>query len=249
MLKTILAPNPSAMTLDGTRTYVLGAAQCAVIDPGPDDGRHLAAIADAVGDAPTVIVLTHQHPDHAEGAAPLAALLEQRSGQRPAVLSADAGTLSDGDVVPTDAGALTALTTPGHTGDHIALLWAEESAIFVGDLMMGGLDTALVAAPEGDLGDYLDSLERLAALRPRVLYPSHGPHFTDPADALARYRAHRMERLAQVRAGMAAGHRGDALLRHVYGAEIPPGLESFARDALQAYCEYLNSGPGRGPAS
>jgi hydroxyacylglutathione hydrolase len=243
MLKTILAPNASAMTLDGTQTYVVGVERVAVIDPGPADASHLGAIADAVAGAPAVILLTHQHPDHAAGADALAHRLTPASGDVPIrVLSAASGTLGDGTHIETDAGPLVALHTPGHTPDHVALHWPAESAIFVGDLMMGGLDTALVAPPEGDLRAYLASLDRLEVLRPRVLYPSHGPAFTDPAAALARYRAHRMARLDQVRQGLAAGLTTDGLLEYVYGAEIPAALTDFARDALAAYCEYLEGG-------
>ena len=159
MLRTLLAPNPSAMTLDGTRTYLVGRSRVAIIDPGPALPAHLERIASAVGDAPAVILLTHQHPDHAGGARALARLLDAD------IRSRAAGTLADGDTIPTDEGELRAVHTPGHTPDHVALHWPDASAIFVGDLMMGGLDTALVAPAEGgELRASLESLERLAAL-------------------------------------------------------------------------------------
>lgn len=242
MLRTLLAPNASAMTLDGTRTYVVGEQQIAIIDPGPDDPAHLRAIAHAAAGAAdggnAVILLTHQHPDHAAGAAALGRLI------RAPIRSAADGTLAEGDVLATDSGALHALATPGHTPDHIALHWPAESAIFVGDLMMGGLDTALVAPPEGNLGDYLASLDRLDALDAAVLYPSHGPSFADPGPAIGRYRQHRMDRLKQVRQALTAtaGDR-DALMAAVYGDQVPAELQDFARAALDAYLEYL--GPER----
>lgn len=236
MLRTLLAPNASAMTLDGTRTYVVGGRRVAVIDPGPDDSTHLEAIATATAGADTVILLTHQHPDHAAGADALGRLI------RAPVRSAAAGTLDDGDVIPTDAGALHALATPGHTIDHVALHWPSESAIFVGDLMMGGLDTALVAPPEGNLADYLSSLDRLDALDAAVLYPAHGPAFTDAGAAIERYRLHRTNRLNQVRQALTAGARDrDALLTAVYGDQVPAELQDFARAALDAYVEFLSA--------
>ncbi len=234
MLRTLLAPNASAMTLDGTRTFLVGRRRVAIIDPGPDDADHLRRVAAAVEEAPATILLTHQHPDHAEGAAALGRLL----GGVPRSMAAS--TLADGDAIPTDAGALHAVATPGHTPDHIALHWPEESAIFVGDLMMGGLDTALVAPPEGNLTDYLASLDRLDALHAAVLYPAHGPEVRDPAAAIERYRAHRMHRLDQVRQALGSGVAGrDALVGAVYGADVPEGLQDFARAAIDAYVAYL----------
>ena len=234
MLRTLLAPNASAMTLDGTRTYVVGERRVAIIDPGPDDPRHLDALAEAVGDAAAVILLTHLHPDHAAGADALARLIGA------AVHTTATGTLGEGVRFPTDAGELAALATPGHTPDHIAFHWPEESAIFVGDLMMGGLDTALVAPPEGDLRAYLASLDRLERLDPAVLLAAHGPPITDPRAAIERYRAHRVQRLEQVRQAVAAGARSDdELLAAVYGAALDPALRAWARSALDAYLEFL----------
>lgn len=239
MLRTLLAPNASAMTLDGTRTYVVGEQKIAIIDPGPDDPVHLDAIASAVADADAVILLTHQHPDHAAGAATLGRLI------RAPVRSAAAGTLADSDVIATDAGALRALATPGHTPDHMALHWPAESAIFVGDLMMGGLDTALVAPPEGNLADYLASLDRLEAFAPAILYPSHGPAMTDGGAAFERYRLHRTNRLNKVRQALTAGMTDEnALLTAVYGEQVPAELQDFARAALRAYVEYLGTEQG-----
>src|SRR5690606_5036745 len=119
-----------------------------------------------------------------------------------------AGTLADGDRLETDAGVLEVVATPGHTPDHVAFHWARGGAVFVGDLMLGGLETALVAAPEGDLGAYLASLERVRALGARVLYPAHGPPFADPAAALDAYARHREARLQQVLAALQRGAAG-----------------------------------------
>lgn len=244
MLRDILAPNPSPMTLDGTRTYLVGSVRVAVIDPGPDDPAHLDAVADAVGDGVCVgILLTHMHPDHSRGAVALADRLD-------APVRANAqGTLRDGDVVDTDAGGLVAVATPGHTPDHVALHWPAADAVFCGDLMMGGLDTALVAAPEGDLGRYLASLAIVRALRPRVVHPAHGASFDDPDAAIDAYVAHRAGRERQVLDALEAGATGaDDIAAHVYGDTIPPEFAGIVRDTTRAYLEHLEATgrlPGR----
>ncbi|HEX7119903.1 MAG TPA: MBL fold metallo-hydrolase [Longimicrobiales bacterium] len=235
MIRTILAPNPSPMTLDGTRTFVVGRRRVAVIDPGPALDAHLDAVADTIGDGVVeCILVTHGHPDHAAGAPALA----ERFGAP--VRSHAAGTLRDGAAVETDAGALVAVATPGHSPDHFAFHWPAGGAVFCGDLMMGGLDTALVAAPEGDLTDYLASLERVRAHAPRAIHPAHGPAFEDPTAAIDVYIAHRRAREAQVLAALDAGAATpDALADAVYGRELHPMLRDFTRRTIVAYLEHL----------
>jgi glyoxylase-like metal-dependent hydrolase (beta-lactamase superfamily II) len=240
VVRSLLAPNASPLTLDGTRTYIVGETRPVIIDPGPADPAHLDAIVDALGDGvPVAVLLTHAHPDHLAGAGPLAERLDspvRRLGN---------GSLRDGAVVETDAGRVIAVATPGHTTDHLAFHWPEGSAVFCGDLMMGGHDTALVAPPEGRLGPYLMSLERVRALRPAVIHPAHGPDFDDPDAAIDRYVRHREARLKQVLGAVEAGGRDyDTLRRQVYGDTLDPGLERAATAALKAYLEHLQ-GLGR----
>lgn len=223
------------MTLDGTRTYIVGSARAVIIDPGPDLPAHLDQLAAAVeGADEVVVVITHYHPDHASGAAALG-----RKLHAPVHGGLGPGMLSEGDVVPTDAGELYVLETPGHARGHLAFHWPAAEAIFCGDLMMGGQDTALVAAPEGNLTAYLESLERLRELAPRVIYPTHGPEFTDPDRDIARYLEHRAARERQVLDAIAAGARGvEEIAARVYGA-VDPALEAWVSATTRAYLEHL----------
>lgn len=241
------------MTADGTRSYVVGRARPVVIDPGPADQRHLGAIAEVLGGAsPVAILLTHAHPDHAAGAPALA----DATGSPVAMAhgSVHAGLdarhvdrwLADGDVVETDAGALRVVATPGHAPEHLSFFWEGEGApeggaLFVGDHMMGGSDTTLVAPPEGDLAAYLRSLDRVAELAPGVLYPAHGEPIPDPAAAVDRYRRHRMSRIDQVRGALRGSGPASPreIARAVYGGEVGPELWAAAEASLLAILAYL----------
>ena len=254
-MRVVLARNPSPMTLDGTRTFVVGRVRPVVVDPGPALPEHLAAVEAALdGARPAAILLTHGHADHAGCAAALAErtgapLMMGRGALSSAVApEAVARWLADGDEVETDAGVLRAVATPGHAPEHLAFLWSQEGngrVLFVGDHLMGEGDTTLVAPPEGDLAAYLDSLERLRTVGADALFPAHGPPLHDPAGALARYREHRMARIEQVRAALRQGGpaRPDALVRRVYGAELHPALVRAAEGSLTAILRYLE---GRG---
>jgi glyoxylase-like metal-dependent hydrolase (beta-lactamase superfamily II) len=235
VLRTILAPNAAPLTLDGTRTRLVGGDRVIIIDPGSTEASHLDAIAGLVAHGVvTAVVVTHDHPDHATGADALAERFAC------AVRMARRRTLRDGDRLDSDAGELVAVATPGHTPDHMALHWPAEAAVFCGDLMLGGHDTALVAPPEGRLGPYLASLERIRRLEPRIIHPAHGPSFDRPESALDRYVRHRQLRLQQVRRALRAGavSHGE-LLSAVYGDSLEPGLEPAATAALKAYLEHL----------
>ncbi|MBI4546113.1 MAG: MBL fold metallo-hydrolase [Gemmatimonadetes bacterium] len=235
MTRSVLAANPSLFTLDGTRTYLVGAERVAVIDPGPSLPQHVDAVARAVGRAEVVaLLLSHQHPDHAGGAAALAGRL------RAPVLALGDGSLEPGGRIETDAGELLAIATPGHTRDHAAFLWPAEGAVFCGDLLMGGEETTLVAPPEGDLGTYLESLERVRRLASRVIYPAHGPPLTDPAAALRAYVRHREERQAQVLRALGRGPAlAPALVDAVYGEQLDARLRAAAEGAVLAYLQHL----------
>jgi glyoxylase-like metal-dependent hydrolase (beta-lactamase superfamily II) len=234
-IRTVTATNPSAMTLDGTRTHIVGDKRVLIIDPGPRDKKHLKAVYQVVGATPVnAILLTHTHPDHAAAADMFAEAFDAP------VLSYEYGNLTDNETLPTDVGEVRALHTPGHTGDSFSFEFATEGAIFCGDLMMGGLDTALVARPEGNLGKYLKSLDKIASRNPKIIIPTHGPAFEDPQEAIARYRQHREERLEQVFDAMNNGAvDARTVVDKVYGTDLDPALREYAEPAIEAYLHHL----------
>ncbi len=248
----VLAPNASPMTLDGTNTWVLrdrDTGRSLVIDPGPPDEQHLAAVADAAGDVQAVL-LTHHHLDHSEAAREFA----ERAGcgvraLDPAYRLGDEG-LVEGDVVVVGEVEVHVLATPGHTADSLSFVVPAQRAVLTGDTVLGR-GTTVVAHPDGQLGAYLDSLDRLHALAEaheiHVVWPGHGPVIGDALAALDHYIAHRAERLDQVEAAVAqlrAGGVGDAtrlprqVVEIVY-ADVDPVLWGAAELSVRAQLEYL----------
>ena len=245
----VLAPNAGPMTLDGTNTWVLlepGSARAVVVDPGPDDPRHLAAVvaAAAARDAAVVtILLTHGHPDHSEGARSLAALTG--SGVRaldPAHRLGPEG-LADGEVVDVAGLVIRVVGTPGHTSDSLTFLVPAEGAMLTGDTVLGRGST-LVAYPDGQLGDYLASLQRLADLAAGgagSVWPGHGPVLDDGPGAIAAYVEHRRVRLAQVKAALVQGAVTAREVVALVYADVPENLWPAAELSVQAQLSYLSS--------
>ena len=226
----------------------MGVRRVAVIDPGPDDEAHVAAVTAAVGDAEAVAVLiTHGHPDHAPGARPLARSLAS-AGVAAEILGPQGvegveRAVSEGDVVVTDEGELVAVETPGHARAHLAFHWPTHRALFAGDLLLGKGDTVWVGEYAGSVADYLRSLERVRELHVGVIYPAHGPPLTDPSDALDRFAAHRRERIRQVEAALAErpGAGAEELLQLVYGAALPAAARRAALMSMEALRAHVES--------
>ena len=210
----VRAPNPSALTLDGTNTYVVGSW---VVDPGPADEGHLETVRRAAGGPIEGVVLTHSHADHAEGAGSLGAPVTLPSG---------------GETV----GPFSAVATPGHSADSVCLIAGQ--ACFTGDTVLGS-GSVFIAPGEGSLSEYLDSLRRLRALPLDVLCPGHGPYVWDPAAKLDEYVAHRLDRERRLVEALDAGLRTrDELLDSAW-SDAPVELRDFAALSLASHLEKL----------
>jgi glyoxylase-like metal-dependent hydrolase (beta-lactamase superfamily II) len=210
----VRADNPSPLTLDGTNTYVTGGW---VVDPGPADRDHLDAVRAAAGGPIAGVVLTHGHPDHAEGADALGAPVH-----RP----------GEGDVV----GPFRTIATPGHSPDSVSLLLGR--VCFAGDTVLGA-GSVFVGPDEGSLSAYLDSLRRLRALDLEVLCPGHGPYVWDPAAKLDEYIEHRLERERRLVDALDAGLRTRDELLDAAWSEVGPELRPFAALSLASHLQKL----------
>lgn len=234
-VRRVVAGNQGPYTGPGTNTWLVGEPPAlAVIDPGPDDAAHLAAIEARLGGAAVgVILVTHSHSDHL----PLAAALSARTGAR--VLRWQEG-LADGDVVRAGNLSLTALHTPGHAPDHLAFWLEEDRVLFTGDLVLGR-GSSMVTYPEGDVAAYLRSLDRVAGLRPRMLFPGHWDPVTEAEAKIAEYGAHRRAREEQLVSELERGGGTAAELTHrVYGGEVSdPALLGAAEMTLRAHLRKL----------
>ena len=225
----VRAANPSPFTLDGTNTWVVGRDPAWVVDPGPALPEHLDAVAAAVAERGGVggIALTHDHPDHAEGLAPLRARLGHPPvGRMPP--------LRDGDAF----GPFTAFHVPGHAPDH--LVFVADGVAFTGDAVLGA-GSVFIAPGGGGMGPYLDGLRRLRALGLERILPGHGPVVEDPDAKLDAYVAHRLERERRIVAALDAGLRDEDELVAAAWDSVPEGLRLAARWTLQAHLEKLRA--------
>ena len=244
----VLAPNPGAMTLEGTNTWVLmepGSALCVVVDPGPLDEQHLQRVLDVValrGARVALTLLTHGHADHAGSAmrfgeltdAPVRAIGTGHDG------------LSDGDRLTVDGLDLAVVATPGHTGDSLSFLLAAENALLTGDTVLGR-GTTVVAWPDGELAAYLWSLQRIEAMTGSLevtqILPGHGPTVRDAAGVVRYYLEHRLERLERVRAAVAVGAVDVDVVTEMVYADVPRELWPAARLSVLAQLQYLRTHP------
>ncbi len=240
----LLAPNPSPMTLDGTNTWLIGESGGAivVVDPGPDDEAHLRAIVDAAQGSVEQILLTHGHPDHAEGARRLHEMTgaSVRALDPEHVLGGEG--LAAGDVVTAGADEIHVVATPGHTSDCLSFHLPRDGALLTGDTVLGR-GTTVVAWPDGHLGEYLDSLAALRAraetTQARAILPGHGPVLADPVAVIDAYLDHRRARLDQVRAALAAGARTPEEVVDAVYDDIPDSVRWAALLSTRAQLDYL----------
>ncbi len=242
----VLAPNASPMTLDGTNTWVLrepGGQRSIVIDPGPLHAGHLARVADVAGPV-GLVLLTHGHLDHSEGAKEFASTVGcEVLALDPTYVYGGHG-LRDGNVVSVDGLEVHVVATPGHSADSLSFVIPAEHAVLTGDTVLGR-GTTVVAHPDGALGAYLGSLRRLRDLAEErevsAVWPGHGPVLDDAAEILDHYLAHRAERLEQVREAVAAGAKEPMdVVRSVY-ADVDVRLWPAAEMSVRAQLDYLRA--------
>ena len=234
LIRRVVANNPGPFTFRGTGTYIVGRGEVAVIDPGPDLPEHLAAILKAVeGETITHILITHHHSDHSPLAGPLKAAtgatiygcaVKGHEVEDTGEVKMEAGhdhdfapdvTLCDGGQISGPGWTIEAIPTPGHTSNHLCYGLREENACFSGDHIMGW-STTVITPPDGDMTDYLDSLQRIRAREFQTLWPTHGPPILEVAPFIDAYVEHRRERMDQILLALA---RGPATIR-----ELVPNL-------------------------
>ncbi|HVR30254.1 MAG TPA: MBL fold metallo-hydrolase [Thermoanaerobaculia bacterium] len=239
-VRRITQDNPSLFTGVGTNTHLVGERRVFLLDPGPSSDRHFDRIVEAVGDATVEAVIpTHHHPDHW----PLAPRLAEHFGAPTLGYTAwgdyrPERTVRDGEVLDSSEVRLQAVHTPGHAPDHLCYLLADEEALFSGDHVMGW-STSVIAPPGGNLGDFLASLEKLAALRLRVMYPAHGLPISDPYARIEELRSHRELRTRQAIEALEAGlERIPDLVARIY-ADVDPRLHAAAGASLLAHLHAL----------
>ncbi|MFZ3006006.1 MAG: MBL fold metallo-hydrolase, partial [Phenylobacterium sp.] len=247
LIRRVVANNPGPFTYLGTGTYIIGRGEVAVIDPGPDMDDHLEAILAALepGEKITHILVTHHHSDHSPLAGPLKArtgatiygcavaeIPVDDSGVRMEA-GADFGFAPDvslcggGQVLEGPGWTMEAIATPGHTSNHICFALREENALFSGDHIMGW-STTVITPPDGDMTDYMDSLDKVKARDFSVLWPTHGPPITEVTPFIEAYIAHRRAREAQVLKAVQEGHGKIREMVPVLYADVDPRLHPAA---------------------
>lgn len=259
-MECVLAPNASPWTLDGTNTWIVGVPSnsCLVIDPGPLGEGHLEAIEGRIeerGGRVSGVVLTHGHADHSAGAVDFA--IRHGVGvcawdERFAFAVAHRGdeqTLSDGQVIDIDGLLLRVVASPGHSSDSVCLVVDEDGIVLTGDTVLGR-GTSLVAYPDGQLSEYLSSLERLSRICAdsgiHTLLPGHGPVLQEPGKVLEYYLAHRRERLVQVQQAVAAGAQTAREVVETVYTDTPREVWPAAEATVQAQLDYLRQTGGIG---
>lgn len=239
-LRRILAPNPTPMTLWGTFTYLIGTGDVALIDPGPDLPEHLDAILSALGPNERIshILVTHSHMDHlglterlhAATGAPVYGYLSPMGSWRPHIA------LRDGDILSGPDWTLETIHTPGHIDDHLCFGFGD--VCLTGDHVMGW-SSSVIIPPRGDVGEYIESLDKLAARDWRILHSAHGDPMENPAERLAYLKRHRIAREDSVIKALTIQPMTlEALVARLY-ATTPRALHGAATRNIEAHLRHL----------
>jgi glyoxylase-like metal-dependent hydrolase (beta-lactamase superfamily II) len=257
LVRRLVAPNPGPFTFTGTCSYLIGRRKLALIDPGPDDEAHIQALLRAIhGETLTHILVTHTHRDHSPaarriaqetgarivGCAPHHAARARHAGEETGLDASNDTTyrphvvLEDGDVVAGPGWTLTALATPGHTANHLCFALREESALFSGDHVMAW-STSIVAPPDGAMGAYMASLDRLRARDDEIYWPGHGGPVKDPPRFVRALMGHRRQREASIMRRLAAGDSTVAQIVSAIYDGLAPALHGAAALSVLAHLE------------
>ncbi len=254
LVRRVVARNPSPYTYWGTVTYIVGRGRVAVIDPGPDLPEHVDALMAALeGERVSHILVTHAHRDHSPAAAPLKARTgattcgfgphrDDRLG--PAVEEgadpdfAPDERLADGDAIAGEGWTIEAVHTPGHTSNHLCFALVEERALFSGDHVMAW-STSVISPPDGDMGAYMASLDKLLGRDDRVLWPAHGPAVRDPKPFVRAFIAHRRAREAEIMTCLREGRtRIPEMVAAIY-TDVPRQLHPAAARSVLAHLVHM----------
>ena len=256
-IRRVIANNPSAFTYTGTGTYIVGHGKVAVIDPGPADEGHIQAILQATrGEEITAIVITHTHNDHSPGSALLQPSTSAKTygfgphgagkNTEDSVVVEEGGDMAfqpdevvqDGDVISEGDWQLQCVHTPGHTSNHICYRLTEERVLFTGDHVMGW-STSVISPPDGDMADYMASLNLLLTGEDKVYWPTHGPSITRPKEHVNAFIGHRKDREQQILAQLRSGKRSISDMVPDMYRDVNPGLYPAAARSVFAAMLYL----------
>ncbi len=249
-IRRVVAENPSAFTLHGTGTYIIGQGNVAVLDPGPLDEKHINAILKATeGEAISHLLITHTHNDHSPGAALLKEATEAKTfgfgphgSGKPGMKPEEGGDMAfvpdievkDGDIIEGKDWTVKAIHTPGHLSNHICFELIEEKTLFSGDHVMGW-STSIVSPPDGDMTEYMASLEKLLTYDHEIYWPTHGPAILDPHPFVKGLIAHRHDRMDQIRSCLQEGPMNIPVLVKAMYTDIPDYLHPAAARSVYSH--------------
>lgn len=251
LIRRVIARNPSGFTFRGTGTYVIGKGEVAVIDPGPKLPEHMEALQQSLkNETVTHILITHTHMDHSPAAAPLKTVWGAKTygygphgaGKINEGVQVEAGgdmnfvpdiTIRDGDTIASDGWTIECVYTPGHTSNHMCYALAEERALFTGDHVMGW-STSVISPPDGDMTQYMASLERLLQRSDDIYWPTHGTSIGDVKTFVQAFIDHRLERERQIMACLAEGHADIRKMVPVMYRETDPRMHGAAASSVLA---------------